>query len=138
MTKQAKSNPIFEVFFSVRDYECDLQGVVNNSVYQNYLEHTRHEYLKSIGINFAEVTEQGYLLVVKKAELDYRDSLRPGDEFRVELEPEISSKVRAVFHQRIVRQSDDKIMLSAKITATGIKPNGRLGFPQQFIEAVQA
>ena len=46
---------VFVLDMEVRDYECDLQGVVNNSVYQNYLEHTRHKYLKSTGIDFAEL-----------------------------------------------------------------------------------
>ena len=49
----------FTLELAVRDYECDLQGVVNNAVYQNYLEHARHEYLKSIGIDFAALTAQG-------------------------------------------------------------------------------
>ncbi|MCP4188209.1 MAG: acyl-CoA thioesterase, partial [Gammaproteobacteria bacterium] len=41
--------------FKVRDYECDMQAVVNNGVYQNYLEHARHDFLHSKGINFAEL-----------------------------------------------------------------------------------
>ncbi len=32
----------FKLNFEVRDYECDLGGIVNNAVYQHYLEHTRH------------------------------------------------------------------------------------------------
>ena len=36
----------FKIALPVRDYECDMQGYVNNAVYQNYLEHARHEYLQ--------------------------------------------------------------------------------------------
>ena len=35
---------IFELKMKVRDYECDLQGIVNNANYQHYIEHTRHEF----------------------------------------------------------------------------------------------
>ena len=54
----------FTLEMAVRDYECDLQGVVNNAVYQNYLEHARHEYLKDIGIDFAALAAQRINLVV--------------------------------------------------------------------------
>ena len=53
---------IYELKMKVRDYECDLQGIVNNANYQHYLEHTRHEksgdefvsklYLKKEGIKY--------------------------------------------------------------------------------------
>ncbi len=38
----------FSIQLKVRDYECDMQGVVNNANYQHYMEHARHEYLKAI------------------------------------------------------------------------------------------
>jgi len=46
-------NYIYELEMKVRDYECDLQGIVNNANYQHYLEHTRHEFLTSVGVSFA-------------------------------------------------------------------------------------
>ena len=48
----------FKVDFKVRHYECDLQGIVNNSVYFNYLEHARHEFLFSNGVDFALLAKQ--------------------------------------------------------------------------------
>ena len=47
-------NYIYELEMKVRDYECDLQGIVNNANYQHYLEHTRHEFLTSVGITIAK------------------------------------------------------------------------------------
>ncbi len=116
--------------YKVRDYECDLQGVVNNSVYQNYLEHARHEYLHSIGVNFAALAAAGIHLMVIRAELDYRSSLRPGDEFIVTTRMERESKVRFAFVQDIIRTADSKIVLNGKIIGTALNERGRPQIPE--------
>lgn len=116
---------IFTLDFKVRDYECDMQGIVNNSVYQNYLEHTRHEFLLSRGIDFAELARQKINLVVLRAELDYKLPLVSGDEFYVDVTVEQSSRVRFDFLQNIYRKRDQKLMLAAKITGTSLNERGR-------------
>ena len=115
----------FKLDFKVRDYECDLQGVVNNSVYQNYLEHTRHEFLLATGVDFAELARQNIHLVVTRAELDYKAALTSGDEFWVGLNLEKQGNVRFVFLQDIYRKVDDKLALQAKITGTALNERGR-------------
>jgi len=115
----------FKLDFKVRDYECDIQGVVNNSVYQSYLEHARHEFLLSTGIDFAELARQQINLVVVRAELDYKTPLTSGDMFWVGLNVQRSSKVRFDFIQAIYRTGDEKLVLQAKITGTAINERGR-------------
>ena len=119
--------------FKVRDYECDMQGVVNNGVYQNYLEHARHEFLHTQAINFAEVTAQGINLVVVRAELDYRDSLKSNDSFKVCSNLQRLSKLRFEFMQDIFRLADNKLMLQARIIGTSLNANGR-PFAPAFLE----
>jgi acyl-CoA thioester hydrolase len=113
------------VDFIVRDYECDLQGVVNNAVYQNYLEHARHELLQASGINFAEMTAKGIHLIVIRAELDYRQSLKSSDEFSVCSKLQQLSKLRFEFLQDIYRSSDQKLMLQARVIGTCLNQHGR-------------
>ena len=119
-----------EIEFKVRDYECDMQAVVNNSVYQNYLEHARHEFLRDQGIDFAEVTAAGINLVVVRAELDYRNPLRSGDRFCVRSLLRKASRLKFEFQQDIFRLADDRLMLSARITATSLNAAGRPCLPQ--------
>lgn len=115
----------FTLDFKVRDYECDMQGIVNNSVYQNYLEHTRHEFLLSKGVDFAELARQKINLVVLRAELDYKVPLVSGDEFYVDTVVVQSSRVRFDFLQNIYRKKDQKLVLSGKITGTSLNERGR-------------
>jgi acyl-CoA thioester hydrolase len=120
----------FTLEMAVRDYECDLQGVVNNAVYQNYLEHTRHEYLKSIGIDFAVLAAQGINLVVTRVEIDYKASLTSGDRFVVEVRPERLSPVRIGFRQDIYRLPDRKTAVKALVTGTALNAKGRPQLPE--------
>ena len=115
---------VFTQAFKVRDYECDQQGIVNNAIYQNYLEHTRHEFLLSKGINFSELAAQGIDLVVRRAELDYLKPLRSGDHFSVQLEAEREKKVRFYFKQTILR-SDGAPILNARFECTSLNAKGR-------------
>ena len=121
--------------FTVRDYECDLQGVVNNAVYQNYLEHARHQFLKSIGVDFAVLAQSGVNLVVVRAELDYRAALRPGDAFVVATRLERESRLRFAFLQEIVREGDNKVVLHARIVGTALNERGRPFLPDVLEKA---
>lgn len=116
----------------VRDYECDMQGVVNNSVYQNYLEHARHEYLKSLDIDFAELTRNKIHLVVVRAELDYKQSLVSGDRFHIGINMARESKVRFAFYQDIYRHADNKLIMKAKVIGTALNERGRPSMPAEL------
>ena len=126
------TDKVFQCRMAVRDYECDMQGVVNNSVYQNYLEHARHEFLKHKGLEFADLTRRGIIGVVVRAELDYLQSLRSGDVFDVSVEPARISALRLGFQQQIVHEASRKVMLKALIITTAVNERGRPWFPAQL------
>ena len=85
----------------VRDYECDLQGVVNNANYQHYMEHTRHEFLESLGVNFGKMHEDGLDAFVTKVSISYKKSLRSGDHYRSALRCAMRAP-KLVFYQDIL------------------------------------
>ena len=114
----------FSIELAVRDYELDVQGIVNNSVYQNYLEHARHEFLHHHGIDFVEFAQNNIMLVVKTIEMNFKNSLVSRDTFRIEVYAEKEGNLKVVFHQNIIRLSDEKAILTAKVTGVAIK-NGR-------------
>jgi acyl-CoA thioester hydrolase len=107
---------IYELELKVRDYECDIQGIVNNSVYQNYLEHTRHEFLLDNDVSFEQLHQQGVDAVVARIEMAYKTPLKPGDSFISKLYV-AKEGIKYVFHQAIFRKEDNKVCLKAKVEA---------------------
>ena len=122
----------FTLDMKVRDYELDAQGVVNNAVYQNYLEHCRHEFLLSQGIDFNRLTSEKVFLVVVRVEIDYQAPLRGGDAFWIGLNLERISPLRFVFIQDIYRQRDGRLVLSARTTGTAVNDRGRPCLPPEL------
>ena len=128
---------VFQIEMMVRDYECDLQGIVNNAVYQNYLEHARHEFLHSVGLDFSTLCADGIDAVVTHIELDYKLSLKPRDVFIVKVGMHKQGRVRFVFDQAIIRKSDGKLILSAEVVGV-LTRRGRPIAPDLFDEVFAA
>jgi acyl-CoA thioester hydrolase len=123
----------FSLEFVVRDYECDLQGVVNNANYQHYFEHARHEYLLSRGVSFVKLHEEGVDLIVTRVEIDYKFPLRSRDKFNVKIEVEREGNARLVFIQEIYRLPDEKLIAKARVTGVATK-KGRPVSPGNLVE----
>ena len=121
---------IFELSMKVRDYECDLQGIVNNANYQHYLEHTRHEFLSSIGVSFADLHTQVIDPVVARINIAFKTPLRSGDEFVSKLYLK-KEGIKYLFYQDIFRLPDLKISIKS-IVETVCVVNGRLGDSELF------
>ena len=116
---------MFKYPMRVRDYECDLQGVVNNSVYQNYFEHARHEFLLESDIDFSDLADKGVHLMVTRVELDFKRSLRPKNDFYITVEVEKVSRIQYAFMQHIHLVENDQLMVSSKAIGVAVNLKGR-------------
>ncbi|HOW41161.1 MAG TPA: thioesterase family protein [Bacteroidales bacterium] len=123
----------FRLELKVRDYECDLQGVVNNANYQHYLEHARHEFLTEKGISFSKLHDEGLDLIVTKVEIEYKYPLRSHDRYIVTVDIRREGNVRLVFIQSIYRVPDNKLIVTARVTGAATR-NGRPVPPGNLIE----
>lgn len=127
---------VFEIELKVRDYECDLQGVVNNANYQHYLEHARHEFLEKAGANFGVLHQEGIDAMVARVEIDYKVSLISGDRFVVRLNI-AREGVKLVFFEDIYRLSDNKLCAKGRVESICVK-DGRLTRGELFDEIFAA
>ena len=126
---------LFQLEDKVRDYECDLQGVVNNANYQHYMEHTRHEFLESLGENFGAMHEQGIDAFVSRVNIQYKHSLRSGDRYRSCLN--LSKKgPKLIFEQDIYRLSDGALATRGTVESVVVQ-NGRLTRGEYFDELLK-
>ena len=116
----------------VRDYECDLQGIVNNANYQHYMEHSRHELLEKLGVNFGKLHEDGIDAMVAKITIEYKIPLRSGDRFVVGINLERQGP-KIVFYQDIYRLSDEKLCTKGVVETICVE-NGRLTRGEIFDE----
>ena len=118
---------IFKLTDKVRDYECDLQGVVNNSNYQHYMEHTRHEFLESLGENFGAMHEKGIDAFVARVDIQFKNSSCLNV---------YKKGVKLVFEQDIYRESDGALATKGAVESVVVE-NGKLTRGEYFDEMLK-
>ena len=124
---------IFETEMEVRDYECDIQGIVNNANYLHYIEHTRHLYLTSLGVSFARLHEQGVDAVVARMNLQYKIPLRCDDHFVSRLAVR-KEGLRYIFNQDLFRKADNRLCFRSTVELVCLV-NGRLSNSSDYDRA---
>ena len=119
-----KKEYLFCTEMETRDYECDIQGIVNNANYQHYLEATRHKWLQQEGFSFRQWHDEGIDMVVSEITLKYKTPLH-GQETFLSCFNLRREGARFIFDQDIYRKSDMKLCVSATISCVTMV-NGRL------------
>ncbi|GGR68764.1 thioesterase [Streptomyces humidus] len=106
----------FSVRVTVRGYETDVQGHLNQSVYINYAEHARWSLLQAAGITQAELIGKGVGPVALETTIRYRRELLAGDEVDVSCAFEWSGG-KTFRIQQTVTKADGTV--AAELTAVG-------------------
>ena len=116
----------------VRDHELDRFGVVNNAVYQNYLEHARHAFLASRGIHLTHLLEEKFRPVITRIDLEYLLPLQSGDSFSVQLWLTRLTRVKFQFFQQIQKIPSMQSTTRAHVIGTFLGPNDRPVMPENM------
>ncbi len=122
---------------SVRGYELDNQGIVNNANYLHYFNNARLLCLNSIGINWHTWHKKGYDLVLVKASLEFKKPLKEFDKFKVVSTFKLSSKLKISFEQKIYNSSTNTLSAVANTISTCItSKTGKPVYHQELYAAI--
>src|SRR5690606_26444868 len=108
----------------VRFAETDQMGVAHHSVYPVWCEASRVEWMRVRGLSYREMENSGLSLAVSRLEVAYRSAAFFDDEIDVRSTLTEARSRRLVFHYRLIRLGDERLI------ATGVSehvPTDRSG-----------
>ena len=114
---------ICECTLTVRTYECDSYGHVNNANYLNYLEFARFEFLRDIGFDYSAMVKAGYGIYVARIEIDYIRPALTDDKLVIKSWSIKKGAVSGIIAQEIWRGGD--ILAKAKVTWAFVDSKGQ-------------
>ncbi len=127
----------FSVPVTVRGYETDVQGHLNQSVYVNYAEHARWALLKEAGISQSGLISKGVGPVALETTIRYRRELLAGDEVEVTCDF-VWGEGKTFRIRQTIRKTDGTV--AAEITAVGglmdLKARKLVTDPKEYFRAL--
>ena len=115
----------FTTRLRVRHYEMDVQGHVNNAIYQHYLEQAAIEHSESLGFTPARYRELGGTFVMRRIVIDYLRPAVAGDELTITTWLQEMRGPRATRHYEIRKAAATELLVTAEVLWVWIDGNLR-------------
>ena len=122
----------------VRYSETDKMGVVYHGNYIQYFEVGRVEYMRDIGVVYANLEKEGIGMPVVNIDINYRKPAVYDEELTIETWIEKLPTSKIIFHNRAIGESGN-IVCDAKVTLVFINSKFRpIKSPIAVIDALKA
>jgi len=102
---RAELSMLQEISIRVRYAETDRMGLLHHANYLVYFEQGRTELLRSCGLTYKELEDQGFLLVLTKIEVRYRSPARYDDLLTLKTRVMRTTAVRIDHAYEVFRES---------------------------------
>ncbi|MDP2924263.1 MAG: YbgC/FadM family acyl-CoA thioesterase [Candidatus Omnitrophota bacterium] len=117
-------------------HDTDCGGVVYYANYLKYFEEARTEYMRERGLNLKDLSEKGFLFVVKKVDIEYKSPARYADTLEISTQINKIRNVSFDFFQEVKRES--QVLVSANTVLVCIDKNFRpIALPENIINHLQ-
>jgi len=133
--------PVFRVEYRVIYGDTDAGSVVYNANYLRFFEIGRTEMMRSLGLPYSEMEQQGLILPVTETYLRYKAPAHYDDLLTIVVALMEVKKVSCRFHYRIVRKKENKeqLLLKGFTNHACVNREGKLTpFPEQIRESLLA
>jgi acyl-CoA thioester hydrolase len=114
-----------EIQIRVRYAETDRMGLLHHANYLVYFEQARTELLRSLGGNYKDLEDQGYLLVISKVEVRYKSPAYYDDVLTIRTTVTRSSPVR-LEHKYEVFRDGGKLVAEGLTTLACVDRAGKI------------
>jgi len=102
--------------------DTDAEGVVYHANYIKYMERARTEYFRSHGFLVAELARGGFVFPVVRLEIDFKSPAFHDDLLSVVTTPARIGGSSTTLIQKIVRQSDCRLIAEGLVTLACVNP----------------
>jgi acyl-CoA thioester hydrolase len=119
-------NPLlnFSTWIRVTYHEVDGQKRVHHAQYLNYLERGRVEMLRAAGILYSQMESEGWMLVVRSAQIVYHTPAVFDDLLQLSIETKSARGARIVHQYRIER--DGQLIVEATSEIACLNASGKV------------
>jgi acyl-CoA thioester hydrolase len=113
-----------EITIRVRYAETDRMGLVHHSNYLVYFEEGRTELLRAQGLAYRDLEDQGFLLVLTRAQVHYRSPARYDDLLTLRTTVVRTTTVKIEHRYELFR--DGQLLAEGQTTLASVDREGRV------------